>query len=192
MVLRRTAQQAFSLLEIVVATAILAICFLPILTQSRAGLQETEQSQESILARHFLVDMIERYRGSSPAELLGLLPTALPDPPVTLGQDGQGIAGDGLLSDLTSTLQEMKTQNGQGYTDKSQVGLQQMVNIKSTIKMSREAAFVSMGLLKDVDGLDPTKITNGPTMYKLTCRVRWMPKNGSSENNVVLTKIIIE
>src|ERR1051325_3562143 len=109
----RPVRKGFTLLEIMVAMAVLAFCFLPIINHSRSTVKETEVSQEDLLARHFLIDMVERYKGSSLDELKSTLPPiALPLP---LGSEPEAIKSDDILSDrgrIASEMQQKAQQSG--------------------------------------------------------------------------------
>lgn len=181
---RRT--RAFSMLEVTIAAAILAMCFIPILTQSQAIVQSTGESQESILARHLLVDLVERYRGSSIDELKRLLPPDPPAAPIPLGQDPAYLRDDAMLNDIQRVAQQMQLLAGQGYTDGGLGGNKKFVAISSMIQLTREVYFKDIGKLPSGDPI------TGPSMYRLLCKVRWKPRTGPAERESTMIKIMIQ
>lgn len=183
----RRSASAFSLLEIVIAAAILALAFIPILNQSQSVVQSTGESQESILARHFLVDLVERYRGSSIAELQALLPPDPPTTPIPLGQDPEYIRKDSMLNDIDRVSQQMQTLAAAGYHDGGEKGYKKFVDIKEMVQLTREVYFKDIGKLPSA--VDPE---TAPSMYRLLCRVRWKPRNGPGEKSAEMTKIMIQ
>lgn len=62
-------RRGFSLVEILIASTILVVCMLPVITLSQRVLSETESGQEDLLARHLVIDMCERYKTVPLAEL---------------------------------------------------------------------------------------------------------------------------
>src|ERR1700761_6080060 len=96
------ARVGFTMVEILIATAILGLCFVPVLMHSRQATFETEESQENLLARHYLMDIVERFRDSNLDELRPL--AAAKEPVVVLGQDSSYITSDAVLSDVNRIL----------------------------------------------------------------------------------------
>jgi len=178
--------QGFSLLEILIAVAILGFCFVPILTQSLGSLAETEQSQETLLARHFLLDLVERYRGSSLVELSTLHPPTFAPPP--LGTDQDTIAGDALLNDVKNIQDEMaKAAQASGVLDPGAAGFNQCVSLGKMIKLTREVYFQDNGAMAD----GGVTVPNPPHSYSLTCKVRWMPRNSTTEKTLQLVDVLV-
>jgi hypothetical protein len=62
-------RSAFSLVEILVASAVMVGCFVPVLVFCRQGVVETSVIQEDLLAHKILMDMCERFKTSTPDEL---------------------------------------------------------------------------------------------------------------------------
>jgi prepilin-type N-terminal cleavage/methylation domain-containing protein len=168
-------RRGLSLLEVLMAVAILAFCFVPILTHSRATVHETESSQEDILARHFLVDLAERYKAASMDELRDLPPT---EPEVPLGQDPIYIRNDGLLSDRTRVYQQLQALAASGYRDGALAGLKKFVDLSTFMKLTRLATF-----RENIDGQEG--------VHELTCAVRWKPRAGPGERSLRISKIVV-
>jgi prepilin-type N-terminal cleavage/methylation domain-containing protein len=59
----------FSLVEVLIASAILAACLLPVVAFAQRGVVESGATQEDLLGRQILMDLCERYKASDPAEL---------------------------------------------------------------------------------------------------------------------------
>jgi prepilin-type N-terminal cleavage/methylation domain-containing protein len=171
MTTRSVRRTAFTLIEIMIAVSILAFAFIPILTHSQATVKETEDAQEQMLARHFLMDLTERYRGSSLDELETKIPQA--EPTVTLGQDEDKIKQDPVLNDRDKVAAELKAQAEAGYKDGGQKGFQRFVDAAKQMKLSRAAWF-----------------TKGPPRI-LTVMVKWQPKKGGAEKELRMSKVII-
>ena len=148
-------------------------------------MQSTGESQESILAKHFLVDLVERYRGSAVADLLNVLPPDPPATPIALGSDPLYIQNDAMLSDVERVSQQMQALAGSGYNDTGKDGFKKWVDVKAMIQLTREVYFKDIGKLPSGDPI------TGPTMYRLLCRVRWKPRNGPVEKSAEMTKIMI-
>lgn len=62
-------RQAFTLVEILIASTILVACMLPVITLSQRVLATAESGQEDLLARHLVIDMCERYKTVALADL---------------------------------------------------------------------------------------------------------------------------
>lgn len=169
-------RQAFTLLEIMIAVAIMAFAFIPILTHSQATVKETEDAQEQLLSRHFLMDLTERYRGSSIEELRKLPsaePTSLP-----LGQDEPKVKEDIVLSDREKVAAELKAQADAGYKDGGQKGFERFVDAAKQMQLTRAAWFAET----------PGSV---PPRGVLTCMVKWMPKKGKPERSIKISKVIV-
>ena len=176
--MQKRSRGAFTLLEIMVAMAVLAFCFLPIINHSRSTVKETEVSQEDLLARHFLIDMVERYKGSSLDELKSNLPPiALP---VQVGQPEPGyIQGDDILSDREMIASEMKQKAlAAGKADAGLAGVQTILDIAKQMKVTRTAVFE-----EDYQGRKG--------VHLLTCIVKWSSKVGQGERTIQFSKILV-
>lgn len=171
MLSRRDGRRAFSLMELMVAMAILAFCFVPILTHSQSTLAETEESQEQVLARHFLIDMVERYR-NSPVEELRRLPKT--EPTVPLGQDPQIVKDDAVLSDRDRVAAQL---TGAAATDAGAKGFQRYVEASKLMQFTRVAWFVEDG--------------GGPKLHQLHCKVRWLSKMSKGEKSLKVSKLLV-
>jgi hypothetical protein len=77
-----------SVFEIMVATAILVCCLLPIFGFSQRNMVEAESVQEQLLAQQLVMDLCERYKCSTPTELM------------QVAADGRAIEQDYLLQPL--------------------------------------------------------------------------------------------
>lgn len=172
---RHPTRKAFTLLEIMIAVGILAFAFIPILTHSQATVKETEDSQEQLIARHFLMDMTERFRGSSLEELRDLPKL---EPTLTLGQDEDRIKKDAVLSDRDRIAEQLKQQADAGYKDGGQKGFQRFVDAAKLMKISRAAWFVEGA------GGTPPRV--------LHCIVKWAPKKGPAEKSLKVSKVIVQ
>jgi prepilin-type N-terminal cleavage/methylation domain-containing protein len=64
-----TRRAGFSLIEVLVASAILAACIIPVVVFAQRNLTESAVTQEEILGRQILMDLCERYKTSHPMEL---------------------------------------------------------------------------------------------------------------------------
>lgn len=172
---RSTQRGAFTLLEIMVAVAILAFAFIPILTHSQATLKETEDSQEALLARHYLMDITERYRGSHIDELKRF--PASP-PSLDLGKDEPVIEKDSVLNDRDKVAEQLAALTAAGYKDGGAKGFQRFVDAAKQMKLSRLAWF--------------KENARGPGKHEFTCRIRWQPKKGTSPKEITMSKIIVK
>lgn len=163
-----------TLIEILIAVAILAFAFIPILSHSRGTILETEISQESLLARHFLIDMVERFKGSTPDELDSLTSAPVGGP---LGTDSDAIKKDAILSDHARVASQMESlAEATGKVDKGLQGIHKFLDLIRMMKLTREATFE-----KDVQ----------PGVHRLTCAVRWLSGTGKGERKVEFTKVIV-
>ena len=167
-------RSAFTLIEIMIAVAILAFAFIPILTHSQATVKETEDAQEQLLVRHFMMDLSERFRGSS-LEELRKLPTA--EPTLTLGQDERNVKEDAVLSDRDKVAAELKAQAEAGSKDGGAKGFQRFVDAAKQMQLSRAAWF--------------TEGAGGTPPRVLTVMVKWMPKKGKGERSLKMSKVIV-
>jgi len=86
--------KGFSLLEVLVASVVLVVCLLPVVTLSQRGLTETMINQEELLCRQILIDLCERYKTVSPKELqfLSENPGSFDDDPFLLPLKHQKVA----------------------------------------------------------------------------------------------------
>lgn len=165
-----------TLIEICVAVGILAFCFLPIMNFSQANLRETQVSQEDLIARHFLIDMVERFKGATLAELKRL---PLSELPVPLGQDPDYLKNDDILSDHAKIIEELraKVATSSGGTDASAItGLKKYGDLTTEMKLTRMAVF--------------KEATTG-SVHELTCIVRWLSLVGKQERRIEYSKIIV-
>jgi len=92
---RTIASQGFSLVEVLVACAILTTCLLPVVVLSQRGLTESATTQEEILGRQILMDMCDRFKACSPADL------------EKVAQNPQLIKDDPLLQPLRNARADM-------------------------------------------------------------------------------------
>lgn len=168
---RTASRRAFSLLEIMVAMGILALCFLPILQHSQATIGETEQAQEQVLARHFLIDMVERYR-NSPIEEIRRLPKT--EPQVPLGQEPPIVKEDAVLSDRERVATAL---TAAGATDSGAKGFQRYMEIAKLMKFTRVAWYE--------EAPPPSKLVT------LHCKVRWESKLSKGEKFVEVSKLLV-
>lgn len=117
----RVPRRGFSLVEILIASTILVMCMLPVITLSQHVLVETEGGQEDLLARHLVIDMCERFKtvplpelraaAADPAALERdelLLPLAWRD----AGSREKKLAGDVLRLKRSVMLEENAGQPG--------------------------------------------------------------------------------
>jgi len=166
--------KGFSLLEILMAVTIVGFCFVPILGHAQATIRETEHSQESILARHLLMDMIERFKGSDMAEL-SQLPTS--EPAVSLGQEPAYLKNDSMLSDNYRIAKELQAKSlTTGSPDSGLQGHVQFVDVSGLMNVTRVAWFVPNG--------------KGTGNHVLNCAVRWKSRNGGGEKRLDLSRIL--
>jgi prepilin-type N-terminal cleavage/methylation domain-containing protein len=156
--------RGFTLVEIMVAMAILAFCFLPILTHSRSSVKETEVSQEDLIARHQLIDLVERFKGSSLEEL------------ERLNSTGNFLKSDDMLTDNARVAKEMETVAlATGKVDQGLKGVQRHLETAALMNMTPEATFQ-----KNVQ----------PGLHKLTVAVRWTSKVRKGERRIEFSKVL--
>lgn len=62
-------RRAFSLIEAMVAVAVLACAVLPVVALSQRGVTEAAVLRDEVLARQLLIDLSERYKDADPEEL---------------------------------------------------------------------------------------------------------------------------
>jgi len=153
--------QGFSFTEILVAVALLALCLLPVMNLSTSTVRESSLSREDILARHLLMDLVERYRDSDLDEL-ERLPVATTLSQVPPGQDDPEIARDPILKERTARL--LASVHGASGTSE---GLSAYRGIYGEILVSRSVGFEKNSL--------------GPGRHLLTCAVRWSAKSGKNK-----------
>jgi prepilin-type N-terminal cleavage/methylation domain-containing protein len=140
------AKRGFTLLEIMIAVTLLAACFVPILMHSQQTVKETGESQENLLARHFLLDMVERWRDANLDELR-LLPKT--EPNVVLGSDPPDVKNDAVLSDRERVLKGLKDlATATGQVDGGQKGFQQFEDLVKLMKMTRVVWFEEKPFMK--------------------------------------------
>ena len=168
---KRCPRRAFSLMELMVAVAILGFCFVPILTHSQATVAETEEAQEQVLARHFLIDMVERYR-NSPVEELRRLPKT--EPTTALGQEPEIVKSDAVLSDRDRVAAQLAAA---GATDAGAKGFTRYVDASNTMQFTRVAWFIENG--------------GGPKLHQLFCKVRWLSKLSKGEKSLAVSKLLV-
>lgn len=184
----KSSRSAFTFLEILTSAAILAVCFVPILSSSQQTVVETEDSQENLMARHFMVDLVERYRGATIEEL-----SALPHPgatPAALGSEPSYISADPLLNDAQAIYQEMLNAAVVNHSvDPGQAGVKEFINIQSIIKITREA-FCVENPTPLLDG--GAAIPNAAHLFTVTCSVRWQPRKLKGERSVSLAVVVVQ
>lgn len=167
-------RRGISLIEILMAVAIMAFAFIPILTHSRTTILETEISQESLLARHYLIDMVERYKGSTPDDLEPLAGAATGGP---LGTDSEVVRKDPILSDHHRVAGQMQAlEEATGRKEAGLQGVKKFLTLINMMKLTREASFE-----RDVQ----------PGVHRLTCAVRWLAATGKSERKIEFTKVLV-
>ena len=163
-----------TLIEICVAVGILAFCFLPIMNFSQSNLRETQVSQEDLIARHFLIDMVERFKGASLAELKRLPPAETPE---ALGADPDYLKNDDILSDHAKVIEELRAKVAASSGDQSAItGMKKYGDLTSEMKLTRAAIF---------------KEAATGSVHELTCVVRWLSLVGKSERRIEYSKIIV-
>jgi len=64
--------RGFSMLEIMIAVALMAFCLIPVLLFNQRNLVEAGVTQEEIVARQLLINMCERFKHEDPAILARL------------------------------------------------------------------------------------------------------------------------
>lgn len=99
---QRLATSGFSFVEIMVAVAILAVSLIPVVNLSTQAFRESGSSREDILARHLLLDLVERYKNASIPEL-GRLPASPADRTAVTGDEGD-VENDSVLRERTARL----------------------------------------------------------------------------------------
>lgn len=174
---QRGMRRGVTLIEIVVAVGILAFCFLPIMQFSRQNIRETQVSQEDLLARHFLIDMVERFKGASLAELKKLPTSELPTP---LGQDPPYLKNDDILSDHKKVVEELRNKVASGVTAGGTnvgaiAGGQKLQDLSEMMKLTRMAVF--------------REGTGG--VHELKCIVRWMSSISKNERSIEYSKVVV-
>lgn len=168
-------RSAFTLLEVLMAIAILGFCLVPIMTHSQSTVRETEESQESLLARQYLIDLIERYRTSTIFELR-LLPSN--EPAVALGSEPDYIKNDAILADKARVAQELEDlARNRNYVDGGQKGFSRMINTTKLMKLT--------GVVWFKEG-SPT-----PNLNQIFCKVRWQSAASKGEKTLEMTKILV-
>jgi len=161
-------QSGFSLLEVLVAVAILAFCFLPIITHSRSTIRETEVSQEDLIARHYLIDLVERFKSSSLDELKELKTNAA------------YLQKDALLTDHARVAKEMERfAQRTGKVDQGLKGMQNYLDIAAM-----------MNLIPVVDFQEDVSTGGSSKVHKLTLAVKWSSKIRTGERRMGVTKIL--
>lgn len=174
--MRKRQRPGVTLIEICVAVGILAFCFLPIMQFSQANLRETQVSQEDLIARHFLIDMVERFKGASMVELKRIPPVEIPVP---LGGVPEYLKDDDILSDHEVVLNELRQKAAAfgGGTDASgAIGMKKYGDISAEMKLTRQAFF---------------KEAPAGSVHELTCIVRWFSLIGKQERRIEYSKIIV-
>jgi prepilin-type N-terminal cleavage/methylation domain-containing protein len=167
--------RGFSLLEVVVAVGLLSFCLLPIITHSRQTVKETEFSQEDLIARHFLIDLVERFKGSSVEELKKLPPV---ESDLPLGSEPVILSRDDILAERRRVVSEMRGQSRRaGYEDAGARGLEKILDIADLMRLTRGVVFI-----ENVGGV--------PGMHELTCTVRWKSRLGQGERKIGITKVL--
>jgi hypothetical protein len=174
---RNGSRSGVTLIEIVVAVGILAFCFLPIMQFSRQNIRETQVSQEDLLARHFLIDMVERFKGASLEELKRLPASVLPTP---LGNDGPVVAGDDLLNDHKALVDELRNKVATGVTAggtnaATVTGGQKLQDLAGMMKLTRMATF-----REGIGGV-----------HELRCVVRWLSAISKNERSIEYSKVVV-
>ena len=177
----RGVRAGMTLIEICVAVGILAFCFLPIMTFSQSNIRETQVSQEDLLARHFLIDMVEAYKGEQ-IEKLKLLPPALV--PMNLGEDEPNIKKNQMLNEQDTMLTDLQAKVAADPTNPDAGGLKGVsvfLDMKKAIQLSRCAYFIP--------GTPPP--AGGPAVHTLVCVVKWMSSVSKAERQLEFSKIIV-
>lgn len=67
--MKTSQRRGFSLVEILIASSILVVCMLPVISLSQRVLSETQSGQEDLLARNLVIDLCERFKTVPLAEL---------------------------------------------------------------------------------------------------------------------------
>lgn len=157
-------RKAFTLIEIMVAVAILAFCFLPIITHSRSTVRETETSQEDLIARHYLIDLVERFKSSPLEELRALSSTAT------------YLKSDAMLTDHERVAKEMETvAMTTGKVDQGLKGVKKYLDVAAMMKLDPKVAFQENVL---------------PGIHKLTVSVSWQSKVRKGSRKIEFTKML--
>ena len=73
-------RSAVSLVEVLVASAILAMCLIPVIAFSQRGLSESGHTQQEILGRLLLMDFCERFKGCPLVQLKQVAVALTADP----------------------------------------------------------------------------------------------------------------
>lgn len=169
-----------TLIEICVAIGILAFCFLPIIQFSKQNVRETQVSQEDLIARHFLMEMVEQLKGANLTSLRQIPSSEIPLP---LGQVPPFFKGDDLLGDQKKVLEDIKAKQAAGtgtVTDKGAiVGGEKLQSLQDLMVMTRNAVFR--------EGQPPN-----PRIHELTCIVRWQSAISKNERRLEYTKILVK
>lgn len=166
-----------TLTEIVVAVGILAFCFLPIIQFSRQNVRETQVSQEDLIARHFLIDLVERFKGASLVELKKLPASELPP---ALGQEADYLKKDDILSDHKKIVEELRSKVASGVTAGGTnvgaiAGGQKLSDLAEMMKLTRTATFRE----------------GASGVHELKCMVRWISSISRSERFLEYSKVIV-
>jgi len=148
---------------------------LPIMTSSQQTIVETEQSQGNLLARQYLIDLMERFRGSDLDELRAILPDT--EEVVPLGEEPVYLRDDVILSDKHRVLEELEALAASGYNDGGRTGFQRLVNTTTLIKLTGAVWF--------------REDATAPGVHELVCKVRWLAPNGTGEKSLTLRKVLL-
>lgn len=97
----RARRSAFTMLEILVASTLLVVLLIPVVTLSQRGATDAGSTREDLLARKLVIDMCERFKRSKPEEL-----RRYSENPGLMDQDPLLVTPDGLAAGTgTSKLQ---------------------------------------------------------------------------------------
>lgn len=87
---RAREREGFSMLEIMVAVGLLAVCLTPVVAFNQRSLSESGVTLEEMIARQAIINMCERYKNESPEVLrdLAASPDAIGQDPFLIDLDG--------------------------------------------------------------------------------------------------------
>jgi len=170
-----------SMIEIMMATAILASAFIPVVQYTRSSVREAGVSREEILARHYLMDMVERFKGSPVGEL-SEFPATEPSIPLGRENENSAIRHDAMLNDQERIASTMAAQRGTDDPESvGEQGVQFFLDLAKAMKLTRIVTF------QEIQPMSQGR----PGMYQLSCIIRWQSQVLRREKRVEFSKLLV-
>lgn len=175
-------RRGVSLTEVLMASALLASCFMLLIQHTSHSVQNTRHAGEYLIASHHLMDLLERFKGSPLTELDDF--AGREEGPLALGADAEHplIKDDRMLSGSSRIIAEMLRLRAPGKNTADYAR-----DLNRSVLMAKQ---MQLTRIVTVETIRKTSVDR-PGIFRLTCTVRWHSPAIQERREISLTKVLV-